>query len=102
GVFYSSLGPPMENPVNRRDLEGVIVNLVNGSAVAQAKPSRSGFDPFEGRLFGPHLIFKNCVFLSLIVNDLKFVYLARFSAFHSPLSAWGRLQPRGLQRGRTF
>jgi len=66
--------------------EGIIVNLVNGSAVAQAKRSPSKFDPFEGRLFGPYLIFKNCVFLSLIVNELKFVYLARFSAFHSPLS----------------
>jgi hypothetical protein len=64
----------MENPINHRDLEGIVVNLVNSSAVAQAKPSRSGFDPFERQLFCPFLIFKNCVLLSVIVNDFKFIY----------------------------
>src|SRR5262245_51847306 len=88
----------MENSINHRDLEGIIVNLVNSSAVAQAKPSRSGFDPFEGLLFGPFLIFKNGVFLSLIVNEFKFVYLASFSVFHILLSGWRffTLQPRRL------
>jgi hypothetical protein len=74
----------MENPINHRDIESIVVDLVDSSAVAQAKPSRPSFDPFEGRLFGAFLVFKNCVFLSLIVNELKFVYLARSSAFHSP------------------
>jgi hypothetical protein len=81
----------MEDPINHRDLEGVVVKLVDSSAVAQTKPSRSGFDPFEGRLFGPFLIFKNGVFLSLIVNEFEFVYLARFSAVHNPLSGWDPL-----------
>jgi hypothetical protein len=71
----------MENSINHRDLEGI--NLVNSGAVAQAKPSRPGFDPFEGQLFGPFLNLKNCVFLSLIVNEFKFVYLASFSVFHT-------------------
>jgi hypothetical protein len=74
----------MENPINHRDLEGIVVNPINSSAVAQAKPSRSGFDPFERQLFCPFPIFKNCVLLSVIVNDFKFVYLASFSVFHSP------------------
>jgi hypothetical protein len=92
------LGLPMEKSINHRDLEGVVVNFVNSSAVAQAKPSWSRFDPFEGRLFGPFLIFKNCVFLSLIVNEFKFVYLTSFSVFDIPLSGWRllRLQPRRL------
>jgi hypothetical protein len=78
------LGLPMKNPINHLDLEGIVVNLVNISAVAQTKPSRPGFDPFERRLFYALLIFKNCVFLSVIVNDFKFVYRVSFSAFHSP------------------
>src|SRR5215475_9170957 len=78
------LGPPTENSINHRDLESIVVNPVNGSAVAQAKPRRSGFDPFERRFFCPFLIFKNCVFLSVIVNESKFVHLASFSIFHSP------------------
>jgi hypothetical protein len=73
----------MENSINHRDLKGIVVNPVNSSAVAQAKPRRSGFDPFERRFFCPFLIFKNCVFLSVIVNEFKFVYLACFSFFHS-------------------
>jgi hypothetical protein len=73
----------MENPINRRDLEGIVVKLVHGGAVAQAKPTRSGFDPFEGRLFCPLLVLKDGVFLSVIVNELKFVYLARSSVFHN-------------------
>ena len=78
------LGLPVKNSI--KSSEGIVVNLVNGSAVAQAKRSRSRFDKFEGRLFGPCLIFKNRVFLSLIVNELEFVYLARFPAFHRRLS----------------
>jgi hypothetical protein len=74
----------MENPINHRDLEGIVVNPVNSCAVAQAKPTRSGFDPLEGQLLCPSLIFKNSVFLSVIVNDFKFVYLVSFSVFHSP------------------
>src|SRR5262245_10217284 len=74
----------MENPINHWDLEGIVVNLVNSSAVAQAKPSRSGFDPFERQLFCPFLIFKNGVFLSVIVNEFEFVYLVSFFVFHSP------------------
>src|SRR5262245_53321359 len=85
----------MENPINHRDLEGIVVKPVNSSAVAQAKTSR--FDPFEGRLFGPFLIFKNLVFLSVIVNEFEFVYLARLSVFHSPLPRrWFRLHVGGL------
>jgi hypothetical protein len=91
------LGPPTENSINHRDLEGIVVNPVNSSAVAQAKPRRSGFDPFERRFFCPFLIFKNCVFLSVIVNEFKFVYLASFSVFHSRLRlAILRLQLRRL------
>jgi hypothetical protein len=78
------LGLPMENPINHRNLEGTVVELVNGSAIAQAKQTRSGFDPFEGRLLRPFLILKNSVFLSVIVNEFKFVYLVGFSVFHSP------------------
>ena len=74
----------MENPINHRDLEGIVVKLVNSSAVAQAKQARSRFDPFEGRLFCPFLIFKNGVFLSVIIDEFKFVYLVSFSVFHSP------------------
>src|SRR5262245_42427135 len=65
----------MENPINHRYLEGIFVKLVDSSAVAQAKPSRSCFDPFERQLFCPFLIFKNGVFLSAIVNEFEFVYL---------------------------
>ena len=87
----------MQHPINHRGLEGIVVNLVNSSAVAQAKPSRSGFDPFERQLFCPFLIFKNCVFLSVIVNEFKFVYLASFSVFYSRLRlAILRLQLRRL------
>jgi len=74
----------MENPINHRDLEGIVVNPVNSSAVAQAEQTRPGFDPFEGRHFCPFLIFKNDVFLSVFVNEFKFVYLLNFSVFHSP------------------
>jgi hypothetical protein len=73
----------MENPINRRDLEGFVVNLVYGSAVAQAKLTRSGVDPFEGPLFCPFLILKDGVFLAVIVNEFKFVYQMSFSVFHS-------------------
>src|SRR5262245_43012632 len=76
------LQPPAQNFINHRDLEGIVVNPVNSSAVAQAKPRRSRFDPFERRFFCPFLIFKNSVFLSVIVNEFKFVYLACFSVFH--------------------
>ena len=72
----------MENLIYHRDFEGLVVNLVNSSAVAQAKPSRSGFDPFERRLFCPFLIFKDCVFPSVIVNDFKFAYRLDFG-FHN-------------------
>ena len=61
----------MKNPVDHRDLEGIVVNLVNISAIAQTKPSRPSFDPFERRLFYPLLIFKNCVFLSAISMTLN-------------------------------
>jgi hypothetical protein len=74
----------MENPINQRDLEGIVVKPVNSSTVAQAKQTQSGFDPLEGRLFCPVLIFKNSVFLSVIVNEFKFVYLVSFSVFHGP------------------
>src|SRR5215831_15371012 len=70
----------MENPIDHRDLEGVGVKLVDSSAVAQAKPSRSGFSPFERQTFCSFLIFKNGVFLPVIVNEFKFVYLASFCA----------------------
>ena len=73
----------MENPINQRDLEGIAVKLVDSSAVAQAKQTLSGFDPFEGRIFCPFLIFKSGVFLSVSVNEFEFVYLARLSVFHS-------------------
>src|SRR5262245_63286964 len=75
----------MENPINHRDLEGVVVKLVDSSAVAQAKETWSGFDPFSERLFCPFLLFKNLVFLSVIFNEFEFVYLARLSVFHNPL-----------------
>src|SRR5262245_54032746 len=91
------LAPPTENFVNHRDLEGIVVNPVNSSAVAQAKPRRSSFDPFERRFFCPFLIFKNGVFLSVIVNEFKFVYLASSSVFHSPSQAGdSRLRLRRL------
>src|SRR5215475_7222872 len=89
------LGLPMENPINHRDLEGFIVKPVDNSAVAQAKQTRSGFDPFERRLFCPFLIFKNGVFLSVIVNEFEFVYLVSFFVFHSP-------SPGGDCSGRTL
>jgi hypothetical protein len=57
------------------NLESIVVNLGNSSAIAQAEPTRSDFDPFEGRLFCPFLIFKNGVFLSVIINEFNFVYL---------------------------
>jgi hypothetical protein len=57
------------------DLKGIVVNLGNSSAVAQTERTRSGLDPFEGRFFCPSLIFKNGVFLSVIVNDFNFDYL---------------------------
>jgi len=81
------LALPMENPINRRYLEGIVVKLVNGSAIAQAKLTRSCFDPFEGRLFCPLLVLKDGVFLSVIVNEFKFVYRVSSSVFHghSPL-----------------
>jgi hypothetical protein len=66
------------------NLEGVIVNLVYNGVVAQAKPTRSRFDPLEGGLFGALLIFQNGAFLSAIVNDFKFVYLVRLSVLHNP------------------
>jgi len=82
-LLTERLGLPMEGPVYHRNLEGIVVNLVNSSAVAQAIPGRSGFDPFKRRLFCPFLIFKNCVFLSVTVNDFEFVYRVSFSNFHS-------------------
>ncbi len=85
------LGLPMENPINHRDFEGIVVNLVDSSAVAQAKRSRSGFGPFERLRFCPFLIFKSGVFLSVIVNEFKFVYLTCFSIFHSPSQVWDSL-----------
>jgi hypothetical protein len=78
------LGLPLENTIDVRDLEGVIVKLVEGSAVAQAKQTWSRFDPFEGWLFCPFLIFENGVFLSAIVKKFEFVYLVSSCAFHSP------------------
>src|SRR5262249_20902208 len=75
----------MENPIDHRDLEGVVVKLVDSSAVAQAKPSRSGFSPFERQT--SFLIFKNCVVLPVIVNEFEFVYLVRLSVFHGPSPA---------------
>ena len=72
----------MEDPVYHRNLEGIVVNLVNGSAVAQAIPGRSGFDPFKRLRFCPFLMFKNYVFLSVTVNDFEFVYRMSFSIFH--------------------
>jgi hypothetical protein len=47
-------------------LEGVIVNLDYDSAVAQAKPTRSRFDPLQ------------------VVNEFKFAYLVRLSVLHNP------------------
>ena len=81
----------MENPINHRNFEGIVVNLVDSSAVAQAKRSRPGFGPFERLRFCSFLIFKSCVFLSMIVNEFKFVYLACFSVFHSPSQVWDSL-----------
>jgi hypothetical protein len=52
----------MENPIDHRDLESIVAELVNSGAIAQVKQTRSGFDPFDGRLFYPFLIFKNRVF----------------------------------------
>ena len=71
----TSLSLSMEDALDRRDLKGVVINLVDGSSVAQAKPARSGFDPFEGPLFCAFLIFINGVFLSMLVNEFKFAYL---------------------------
>src|ERR1044071_6881510 len=61
------LGLSMENPVSRRDFEGIVVNLVDSSTVAQAKRSRSSFGKFERLRFCPFLIFKSGVFFSVIV-----------------------------------
>jgi hypothetical protein len=66
------------------NLEGVIVNLVYDGAVAQAKPTRSLFDPLKGGLFDAFLIFQNGVFLSVIVDEFKFAYLVRLSVLHNP------------------
>jgi len=74
----------MEDPIYHRDLEGIVVNLVNSSTIAQAKPSGSGFDPFERWLFRPFLIFKNRIFPPLIVNDFKFVHRVSSSGFRNP------------------
>jgi hypothetical protein len=63
--------------------EGIVVKPFDSSAVTQAEQTRSGFDPFEGRLFCPFLIFKNGVFVSVIVNEFEFIYLVRFFVFHS-------------------
>jgi hypothetical protein len=57
------------------NLKSIVVNLGNSSAIAQAEPTRSDFDPFEGRLFCPFLTFKNSVFLSVIVNEFNFANL---------------------------
>src|SRR5262245_33993297 len=57
------------------DLKGIVVNLGDSSSVAQAEPTRSGLDPFERPLFRPFPIFKNSVFLSVIVNEFNFVYM---------------------------
>jgi hypothetical protein len=65
------------------DLKSIVVNLGNRSAIAQAEPTRSDFDPFEGRLFCPFLTFKNSVFLSVIVNEFNFVYLMSKSSHTS-------------------
>src|SRR5207244_3493159 len=35
----TSLSLPMEDALDRRDLEGVVINLINGSSVAQAEPA---------------------------------------------------------------
>jgi hypothetical protein len=88
----------MENPINRWDLESMVVKLVNGSAVTQTKLTRSGFHPFKGRLYCPLLILKDGVFLSVIVNEFKFIYLASSSVFHgrSPLGGLFKLQVDGL------
>ena len=66
------------------NLEGVFVNPVYDGAVAQAKPTRSLFDPLKGGLFGAFLIFQNGVFLSVIVDEFKFVIwcVCRFSTIH--------------------
>jgi hypothetical protein len=36
----------METPIDHRDLESIVVELVNSGAIAQAKQTRPGFDPF--------------------------------------------------------
>ena len=74
----------MENPINHRDLESIVVDLVDSSAVAQAKPSRSSLIHLRDGFSVPSWYSKTVYSLSLIVNELKFVYLARSSAFHSP------------------
>jgi hypothetical protein len=84
GDLTDRLGFSIENPIDHRDLEGIVVKLVNSSAVAQAKQTRSGFDPFERWLLHAFLIFKNRVSLSVIVNEFKFVYLVGFYVFHNP------------------
>ena len=55
----------MENLVGRCDLERVLVNLVDGSSVAWAKPALPGLDPFEGSFLYAFLILKNSVFVSI-------------------------------------
>jgi hypothetical protein len=82
GLRPAQLKLPTEHLI--LNLEGVIVNLDYDSAVAQAKPTRSRFDPLQGGLFGAFLIFQNGVFLSVIVNEFKFAYLVRLSVLHNP------------------
>jgi len=84
------LGLPMKDPIDHPELEGVVVNLANGSTVAQAERTWSGFDKFEGRLFRPFLIFKNSVFLSVIVNEFNFVYLVSLCSHLKPPSITAR------------
>jgi hypothetical protein len=90
----------MKDSVNRHDLEGIVVNLVDGCSVAETKPTWSGLHPFERRFFHAFLIFKNSVFLSMIVNELKFVYLVGFFGPHNPSSSWhsGMVTMMGLQQ----
>jgi hypothetical protein len=82
GLRPAQLKLPTEHLI--LNLEGVIVNLDYDSAVAQAKPTRSRFDPLQGGLLGAFLIFQNGVFLSVIVNEFKFAYLVRLSVLHNP------------------
>jgi hypothetical protein len=62
----------------------------------------SGLDPFEGPFLYAFLIFKNSVFVSMIVNEFKFVYLLRFSILHNRLLLLSRIPSRRCvaNRGR--